>query len=129
MKPPHFPRGHCQDRSAQRLRYPLSPFQLSSLCYGLTPAVFLAVVKRADWPPLVNGLIWQIMTLDLTAEETDTLARLLSKTIEDDRDPLSPRIQRLRGARALAAAEGLRAAVERQVSETRLGEIRPPARQ
>ena len=36
------------------------------------------------------------MTLDLTDEETDALARLLSRTIDDDRYPLSPRIQLLK---------------------------------
>ena len=37
------------------------------------------------------------MMLDLTNEETDALARLLSRTIDDDRYPLSPRIQILEG--------------------------------
>src|SRR5437763_6685396 len=37
------------------------------------------------------------MMLDLTNEETDALARLLSRTIDDDRYPLSPRIQILKG--------------------------------
>jgi hypothetical protein len=36
------------------------------------------------------------MTLALTDEETDALARLLSRTIDDDRYPLSPRIQILK---------------------------------
>jgi hypothetical protein len=36
------------------------------------------------------------MMLDLTDEETDALARLLSRTIDDDRYPLSPRVQNLR---------------------------------
>jgi hypothetical protein len=36
------------------------------------------------------------MMLDLTNEETDALARLLSRTIDDDRYPLSPRIQILK---------------------------------
>lgn len=36
------------------------------------------------------------MTLDLTDEETDAIARLLSQTIDDDRYPLSPRIQLLK---------------------------------
>jgi hypothetical protein len=36
------------------------------------------------------------MMLDLTEEETDALARLLSRTIDDDRFPLSPRIQTLK---------------------------------
>src|SRR5947209_1963361 len=35
------------------------------------------------------------MMLDLTEEETDALARLLSRTIDDDRYPLSPRIHTL----------------------------------
>jgi hypothetical protein len=37
------------------------------------------------------------MMLDLTDEETDARARLLSRTIDDDRYPLSPRIQNLKG--------------------------------
>ena len=37
------------------------------------------------------------MTLDLTEEETAALARLLTKTIDADRYPLSPRIQLLKG--------------------------------
>jgi hypothetical protein len=36
------------------------------------------------------------MMLDLTEEETDALAKLLSRTIDDDRYPLSPRIQTLK---------------------------------
>jgi hypothetical protein len=35
------------------------------------------------------------MTLDLTEEETDALASLLRRTIDDDRYPLAPRIQTL----------------------------------
>ena len=34
--------------------------------------------------------------LDLTEEETDALARLLSWTIDDDRYPPSPRVQSLK---------------------------------
>jgi hypothetical protein len=34
--------------------------------------------------------------LDLTQEETDALARLLRRTIDDDRYPLSPHIQTLK---------------------------------
>jgi hypothetical protein len=37
------------------------------------------------------------MMLDLTEEETDALGKLLSRTIDDDRYPLSPRVQTLRG--------------------------------
>jgi hypothetical protein len=37
------------------------------------------------------------MTLDLTEEETDAIAKLLSRTIDDDRYPISPRIRTLRG--------------------------------
>ena len=36
------------------------------------------------------------MQLDLTDEETGALTRLLSNTIDDDRYPLSPRIQILK---------------------------------
>lgn len=36
------------------------------------------------------------MILELTEEQTDALARLLSKTIDEDRHPLSPRIQMLK---------------------------------
>jgi hypothetical protein len=36
------------------------------------------------------------MTLDLSDPETDALARLLSNTIDNDRFPLSPRIQTLK---------------------------------
>jgi len=37
------------------------------------------------------------MHLDLTDEETFALRNLLTKTIENDRYPLSPRVQVLRG--------------------------------
>jgi hypothetical protein len=37
------------------------------------------------------------MILDLTDEEATALTRLLSTTIDDDRYPLSPRIQTLKG--------------------------------
>jgi hypothetical protein len=36
------------------------------------------------------------MMLDLTEEETDALARLLRRTIDDDRYSLSPRVQTLK---------------------------------
>ena len=36
------------------------------------------------------------MTLDITDDETDALATLLRRTIDDDKFPLSPRIQVLR---------------------------------
>jgi len=60
------------------------------------------------------------MVLDLSEEETDALARLLRRTIEDDRYPLSPRIQIFEGQfskdppraspQTLAAVEALRGA-------------------
>jgi hypothetical protein len=40
------------------------------------------------------------MMLDLTEKETDALAKLLSRTIDDDRYPLSPRIQTLKAVLA-----------------------------
>ena len=48
------------------------------------------------------------MTLDLTEEETDALARLLSRTIDDDRYPLSPRIQLLKAILAKIRPEPVR---------------------
>jgi hypothetical protein len=36
------------------------------------------------------------MMLDLTQDETDALASLLRRTLDDDRYPLSPRIQMLK---------------------------------
>jgi hypothetical protein len=36
------------------------------------------------------------MMVDLTEEETDALAGLLRRTIDDDRYPLSPRVQTLK---------------------------------
>jgi hypothetical protein len=48
------------------------------------------------------------MMLDLTEEETDALAKLLSRTIDDDRYPLSPRIQRLKGILAKIRPEPVR---------------------
>ena len=48
------------------------------------------------------------MVLDLTDEETDALARLLSRTIDDDRYPLSPRVQTLKGILAKLRPEPVR---------------------
>ena len=48
------------------------------------------------------------MPLDLTEEETDALTRLLSRTIDEDRYPLSPRIQTLKGILAKIRPEPAR---------------------
>jgi hypothetical protein len=48
------------------------------------------------------------MTFELTDEETDALARLLSRTIDDDRYPLSPRIQILKAILAKIQPEPVR---------------------
>jgi hypothetical protein len=48
------------------------------------------------------------MTLDLTEEETAALARLLSRTIDEDRYPLSPRIRLLKGILAKIRPEPAR---------------------
>jgi hypothetical protein len=48
------------------------------------------------------------MTLDLTEEETDSLARLLGRTIDDDRYPLSPRVQMLKSILAKIRPEPVR---------------------
>jgi hypothetical protein len=58
-----------------------------------------AVGKRTHLP---------IMMLDLTDEETDALATLLRRTIDDDRYPLSPRIQILKGVLAKLRPEPVR---------------------
>jgi hypothetical protein len=49
-----------------------------------------------DSRPLVNGHICR-SSLDLTDEEADALARLLTKTIDADRYLRSPRIRILKG--------------------------------
>jgi hypothetical protein len=48
------------------------------------------------------------MMLDLTDEETDALASLLSRTIDSDRYPLSPRVQSLKGILAKIRPEPVR---------------------
>ena len=48
------------------------------------------------------------MTLDLTEEETGAVASLLSRTIGDDRYPLSARIQILKGILAKIRPEPAR---------------------
>jgi hypothetical protein len=48
------------------------------------------------------------MMLDLTDEETDALARMLSRTIDDDRYPLSPRVRTLSGILAKLKPEPVR---------------------
>jgi hypothetical protein len=71
------------------------------------------------------------MNLDLTDEETAAPTQELHDIVESDRYPLSPPhphpesdrrpAQAGAGSRALGAAEGLCAAVERPLPETRLG--------
>ena len=48
------------------------------------------------------------MMLDLTEEETDALAQLLSRTIDDDRYPLSSRVQTLKAILAKIRPEPVR---------------------
>jgi hypothetical protein len=48
------------------------------------------------------------MTFDLTDEENDALARLLSRTIDDDRYPLSSRVQILKAILAKIRPETVR---------------------
>jgi hypothetical protein len=48
------------------------------------------------------------MMLDLKEEETGALAKLLSRTIDDDRYPLSPRIQNLEDILAKIRPEPVR---------------------
>ena len=47
----------------------------------------------------------QVIILDLSDEQTAALTRLLTKTIDDDRYPLSPRIQLLKGNLARIRSE------------------------
>jgi hypothetical protein len=49
------------------------------------------------------------MMLDLTPEETDALAGLLRRTIDDDRYPLAPRVQTLKAILAKIQPEPARA--------------------
>jgi hypothetical protein len=78
-------------------------FELLSLPEGRDPRSSALTPGRipplptAGWPGLVNRPMCGEMMLDLTEEETDTLARLVSRTIDDDGYPLSPRIQNLKG--------------------------------
>ena len=53
-------------------------------------------------------LLTDEMMLDLTEEENDALAKLLSRTIDDDRYPLSPRIQTLKPILAKLRPEPVR---------------------
>jgi hypothetical protein len=48
------------------------------------------------------------MMLNLTEEESEALAKALSRTIDDDRYPLSPRIRTLRGILAKLRPEPVR---------------------
>jgi hypothetical protein len=48
------------------------------------------------------------MMLNLAEGETDALAKLLSRTIDDDHYPLSPRIQNLKGILAKIRPEPAR---------------------
>ena len=72
------------------------------------------------------------MTLDLSDIEIGAFATLLRHTIDDDRYPLSPRVQLLKGILVLAragtsaaiAAKGVRAAAHRRETAAR---VRPNA--
>jgi hypothetical protein len=73
------------------------------------------------------------MTLDLSDQETDALARLLRRTIDDDHYPLSPRVQTLKAilakiqpepdAGAVAAVQAIRAAACDDGQEAPLGAL------
>jgi hypothetical protein len=56
-----------------------------------------SVAERPNSRQLVKDLIYQIMNLDLSEDETTALARLLRNTIDKDRYTLSPRIRTLQG--------------------------------
>ena len=65
------------------------------------------------------------MILDLTDVETDALAGLLRRTIDDDRYPLSPRVQTLKAILAKIQPER-RGSHYRRLSDTRRRERRRP---
>jgi hypothetical protein len=85
----------------------LDIFSLSSLSWcqhqphlsGCRARGLAAFGKRTHLP---------VMVLDLTEEETDALARLLRRTIDDDRYPLSPRVQTLKAILAKIQPEPAR---------------------
>ena len=58
------------------------------------------------------------MSLDLTEEETDALATLRRRTIDDDRYPLCPRIQLLKGILGKIRSEPVREPLPPQVIKT-----------
>jgi hypothetical protein len=66
-------------------------------------------IARNDARHLVN----RPMILDLSDEETTALLRLLSTTIDNDRYPLSPRIQTLKAIRDKIRPEPPREALPR----------------
>jgi hypothetical protein len=68
---------------------PFSSFQCANI--GPHPSVAHRGLAGFGKPPYLRE-----MMLDLTEEETDALAPLLRRIIDDDRYPLSPRIQTLK---------------------------------
>jgi hypothetical protein len=87
------------------------------LCGILSQVAKLVLACR--WRPHIGA-----MHLDLTDEEAAALTQELHDIVENDRYPFSPRIRALRAilaklrlepSRALAAAEGVCAAVERPI--------------
>jgi hypothetical protein len=73
-----------------------------------------AVRTRGRW---VNGLIWQLLKPDLSDEETDALARLLSDKIDNDRSPLSARIQTLKAIPAKLRPEPVRTLLPKRIAQ------------
>jgi hypothetical protein len=66
------------------------------------------VAERAGWPPLVKRPHLRVMMLDLSDQQSDALAGLLRQTIDDDRHPLSPRVQTLKAILAKIQPEPTR---------------------
>jgi hypothetical protein len=67
-----------------------------------------AVGALADSSQKVNAPMWGAMNLELSDQESEALARLLRNAIDDDRYPLSPRVQTLKAILAKIRPEPAR---------------------
>jgi hypothetical protein len=70
----------------------------------------LSVVHLVALPSIASSRYVWAMNLELTDEQSEALIRLLSRTIDDDRYPLSPRIVLLKEILAQLRPEPERAA-------------------
>ena len=97
---------HDTDRQRLGARHPrMIRSRAGTSAFGIYLALLVALVLTSAAPSgcRARGLAafgkrthLPVMMLDLTEEEADALARMLRRTIDDDRYPLSPRIQLLK---------------------------------